>query len=418
MCQLTYIQIPKYKQLKGALLNSLLRMNSMAGAGHKDGFGIFSNSYINKRGVSADDYKDIYKLMAYDELPVIGHVRKASFGYNKKIGFKFAHPFLYKDKEKGIDFVLAHNGTLELKEGKIPDDFIDSNYFGEEVFKRLKDGANFVDAFTDTLDLFTGKFAFLLWHNATFYVARGRTATLFKSNIKVNGKPAGFVINTERNSLLTALLLTTDFLGASRDIEIEYEMPIIVDANKMYRVSNPFKLTFEDSLTELKVKIREKTAYEAKNKYTQQQVNRYQRDHYNEEWWNQEYGEYYNRLLPEEANSSNIPEATNDLEELITLLGKYDISVLEIDHMFKLSTGKGILEVTLDDLEIFCNTALPVIRETVAANRIKVFKGLLADNKMTERQAYTNGVVPFPNFLLGPKALRGCFSEYLSKGQE
>jgi hypothetical protein len=104
-------------------------------------------------------------------------------------------------------------------------------------------------------------------------------------------------------------------------------------------------------------------------------------------------------------NSSNI--AT-----LLEFFGDYDVSLLEIDHMFEIIFSKGLLECGDKDINVFCNDMLPIIQEYVANKRIKVFRQLLLENKMTEREVYSKGIIPFPAFLYGPKELHEYFDKY------
>ena len=88
MCQLTYVQVPKktcknYSEIKRVLTSTLLRLNSRAG--HKDGFGIFSDNMVFTVKESADEYPYISRVADFEtDNPVIAHVRKASFGFKKK----------------------------------------------------------------------------------------------------------------------------------------------------------------------------------------------------------------------------------------------------------------------------------------------------------------------------------------------
>jgi hypothetical protein len=206
MCQLTFTN------LHDSYLNRLYVLNQAFAntlTEHKDGFGFFNPpNNSRKTYVAPINCLNIGTFIKkINNQPVISHVRKASFG-QKEITDEKAHPF-YSD-----NFVLAHNGTLELKlssEYKITDfkDKIDTEVFLsvlDDIY--VKNGGDVIKAITDAYSNFTGKFAFLLYEfkKKSFYIIKGETASLYKVDITLNKERVGFVVNTQKDSLITGLI--------------------------------------------------------------------------------------------------------------------------------------------------------------------------------------------------------------------
>jgi hypothetical protein len=426
MCQLTYIQIPKkncakYSQVKRALMSTVLRLNSQAG--HKDGFGIFSDNEVYTNAQAANEFKNIGKVITFnDDSPIFGHVRRASNGF-KKIDKDSTHPFLYNDDEKKISLVLAHNGTLDLKDGKIPEGYIDSSYFGKLLFDNLVKGNDYQSAIEETYALFDGKYAFLTWYNGIYHIVKGRSANLFFCDIKVDDEPAGFIVNTEKNSMLISLLTAFDFFT---DITVTFEEPEQILANKMMLIEDTNGVKFKDSMTLLDSKMIETTKV-WQSHTTKRAHNRNKIPSYPNMYNNIPDDDVVHALaatagsqipLIEKAGNDKTKTGPTALDTLLAFFERYDISILELDHIFMVALHKGILEILPSDLDAFCKDVLPLIDDHAANKRIKVFRKLLVDYNITEKTAYSRGIVPFPNFLVGPKELQRGFEEHMKRGNK
>jgi predicted glutamine amidotransferase len=210
MCELILVSLGN-ERLNKRLTYMLAEEDSES---NKDGFGFYNPKLdkVWKTELTANIINDIGKIMNSEEFgtrPLMAHVRATStyyFGgsYKKMVDKEHAHPF---ESEK---YILAHNGTIEFKvEEKNKEsqtkDIIDSQAFLEELTASEKP---FVEALTETVDKFYGKFAFLIVDRKAKqqYIIRGKTATLYKSEVTINGKPAGYVVNTSKLDLERVLL--------------------------------------------------------------------------------------------------------------------------------------------------------------------------------------------------------------------
>ena len=214
MCQLSLINTDDM-DMTYLLAVNLMMENSRTS--NKDGSGIFlpgvgvsktqnASSELLNLGDAVIGSVRLAKIK--EPVPMLCHVRAASFSLTKKlITEEHAHPF------ESEHFVFAHNGTLTFKsvtdENRYKDkELIDSEIFLAEL--ELKYTGDVVADVNSTMDLFTGKFAFIIYHKpeAQFYVIRGKSATLFQKRL-LNDKTKevkGLVINTENLSLHDACL--------------------------------------------------------------------------------------------------------------------------------------------------------------------------------------------------------------------
>jgi len=183
---------------------------------NKHGWGIFCNELIkldNDASMTTNLITFIKSSIGKSDSPVISHCRFATSFVNAKKevgvdGSAKSHPF------ENDSFVLAHNGTLIfIDENNYTEDhngLIDSEVFLFEMTKEYKkNGDDFVKAIQDTMKKFWGKFGFLIYEkkNKTYWVVRGN-ATLYKLDIL----EGGFIINTERDSLVKAAVLVANML--------------------------------------------------------------------------------------------------------------------------------------------------------------------------------------------------------------
>ena len=177
MCQLTYINCDD-TQLQKTILYLLLYNNSSLN--NKDGFGFFiqgTNTIIRSPNdfTNSNIRSSLHSITTKN--PIMAHVRSAFSGIGgKQLGIEFNHPF------DGNFFILEHNGVLQYKdtEREVPKDKIDSQIFLQELDKAYEMDTDVIRALQTTMELFTGKFAFIIFNKSSnkYYAVRGKTADL------------------------------------------------------------------------------------------------------------------------------------------------------------------------------------------------------------------------------------------------
>lgn len=376
MCQLTYIQVNsnRYKKI---LTSTLLRIN--ASNGHTDGVGIFNgvDSLKTKESATRADLSGIIKSI--NDYPIIGHVRKASFGYANKKKDEFTHPFTKNNKKKTNLLVLAHNGTLEHEEDDIPTNMIDSQFFMEKFYENLVVGTSTEEAFKITIDKFSGKFAFLFFHNNNFYIARGRTATLYKTNLTIDGKPIGFCVNTELISLNFSLNIVRDILQVENK-NFKFSDPVTIPIDTLYKVIDVEGTDFDSSVEKCEVEFKERAKIYAAYKT---EPSKYSRN----------YNMGTNLQLPENVDGSS---ANSILIKFITNL---NIPIIELDYIHYIINGVGILNTTRERFEHFLD-ALAALNKHTNVHKTDAFYKAAIDNKISTIELYDKGIVSFPGWVL------------------
>lgn len=248
MCQLIFantnqIQVNKLYLTVQQIIDSSLR--------HKDGTGIFFEGsekkkkfHIVKSEIPASEnpnYAKEFTKLITTNTPVIAHVRLAT--YSQLIDNDHAHPFMNKD------IALAHNGTLAFKDitkntpgylkKKYPN-MIDTERFLQHLIKNYTKKKSFYKALVDTMDIFTGKFAFLIFdgREETFYVVRGHNADLHLADIFLNGTRIGFVINTEKRDLEKALFMTEQLWNLAHKTVLTSSEILLLEPETVYEVKD------------------------------------------------------------------------------------------------------------------------------------------------------------------------------------
>ena len=379
MCQLTYIQINN-ETVKKLLLTSLLKIN--ARTGHNDGYGVTDGyNYIKYAKSSTAFGLDLIK--EFSNTPLIAHVRKASVGFGDKLNNEFAHPFV-EDNNKHIGkLICAHNGTLY--NDKIPKDMIDSQYFTKELYRNIDVfKGEFVTAFENTIKDFYGKFAFMFNYNGTYYIARGRTATLHYSDIIIGGVNVGFCVNTELDSLNFTLDLLNDILYGL-GIYMDYETPKFLQLNSLYKVHDPLGTTFESSVT----KVENTRFAETDRKFT--------------------------ATTPIGTTTHLAGISVTIFAYISAFMTEYNITLGELDHIFFIAKGVGLLEATISDFDDLV-TALKLLAVNGSKNRIKTFIKMLKQYPMLTREdIYSNKGLQFPYFLSSPNEIEATINNIYNK---
>ena len=168
MCQLALINTNNLL-LNRVLTTCALIQNS---TDNKDGWGIYQENGLayRSKNCAAESVNIGSRLNTCitNTNPVILHTRKASTNNGAKtICEKNSHPFDSKD------FILMHNGYLipksdEHKKELEKLNIIDSEYFLRKLQERYEKDADFIASVRETMALFDGKFAFLIYCKSAY----------------------------------------------------------------------------------------------------------------------------------------------------------------------------------------------------------------------------------------------------------
>ena len=224
MCQLALVNLGD-PVLNGIFLSSLLQIDSV---GNRDGTGFLYLTEDKKKNLtcslwktkeSADSLFDLGMEIREDittKYPVMAHVRYASKGIAATENN--VHPF------EGERFYLAHNGRLYGKDETVSYTSDDSGLESDSLtfLKSLEaeavihPEAGIVELLNAVMGNYKGKFALLIYDRFynKHYVIRGSTADLHIATVgiwkddKIEG--IGFIVNTKKNSLEDALMISTN----------------------------------------------------------------------------------------------------------------------------------------------------------------------------------------------------------------
>jgi predicted glutamine amidotransferase len=338
MCQLTFIN-SNNKELNKKLLVSQFLMNTVTT--HRDGWGFFTKeSGVCKTSLNpwqTANLGDLIKNKIKNSEPILAHVRLATATNNiKDVCDENSHPFETKD------FIVAHNGSFEgdaLSEKRFKDK-IDSEIFAillQETFDKYPKLSiiKLIDkAYSENL---TGKFAFLIYCKPVnkFYIVRGKTAKLYKSEILLRNpktekdKKVGFIVNTEKIELLRSFR----FASANHQLETGESFvinePVELKENTVYQVHDKFLRELGN--VEEKIKTVAVTANNANN------FGGFQHNHGG-----------YNRNISTPAQKVKTPE-----DFLLDLYDLYGLTLPEIDLLFLEITGLPIIASPKENFSIF-----------------------------------------------------------------
>ncbi len=343
MCQLTFIR-SKNKTVAKFLGYCLARTNSVQ---HGDGTGIWNFTSIATSKSAAHLIPNLAELIsdiADTRMPFAIHVRKASYG--KLVDKEHAHPF---DEP---ELMLAHNGTLIPDNGVIPADKIDSQMFFKSLLDNYRQEPKFVSSFEKTIQDFSGKFAFIIAEKTTktWYIIRGKTATLHTVPIVIwnNDKTAeiGYVVNTEKETLVTALNLAENYLRLLNINLFWDEKDItLLPMNSMWTAGE--KLTLVEG-----TKFSEKEYFPKKYESTS----------------------YTQPSLPmrrgKGKSSASVLNLAGSASHIIETWAEfYNLDVSAVDLLFRYFLHTGILCAELTQIEFFANTVIPLLEKRVTLSR-------------------------------------------------
>lgn len=362
MCQLSLVNLNN-AELNRLAVELLLSIDSIKE--HRDGWGFWGGGNIWRCDSPIDESTGLEAAFSsISELPVIGHVRQASvFATKGKI--EFNHPFT------GARYILAHNGTLKSKLHPAQEGLIDSQIFLKALEEKSSGGKEFISSIQETMSEFTGKFAFLIsdtLDNKKIYVIRGKTALLYMSNVKADGKYIGFIVNTEFESIKKFASLFKLIVNTMGDRVISFEDPVLLPQETI--------LTLEKDLLVTTEELKENTEVFDNSK----------------NW------------KPETRATIQIPmkrciigkdEILNDWESVLDQLLEV-FNKREIDELFFVLLGKSLLEVTKEDLTGSINSILPILQAHFTEGKLTAWGEILSFYSSNEIAAYTNEGIKFP----------------------
>ncbi len=358
MCQLSFANFNN-KDLNLLWTTNQAILNS--DTTHQDGFGLFTQAkgiWKTKLPPSVIvNFGEEIKPYIINNDPVLFHVRLASLINGvRKAETIYSHPFETKK------LVLAHNGSLALKINTKDvkyNDLIDSQVFLSRLDKLYIPKKNTIlEALTETMNEFEGKFAFLIYDKVfkKYYAIRGKTADLYYYDIiltnkvyneetkkwsDVDGEKIGYVINTEKIDLFDGIIHFNNLANIIYGINIK----ILEHPTKELEKESIFLLDKTEILKVGELKENDKFPY----------VNR------SMGWYG---NEYYEDAIPywkrEELLKKGVSETTRILEDFIR---EYDISVAYLDEMFINVFGTPILGATQEDFNMFTKNLIPFIKK-------------------------------------------------------
>lgn len=396
MCQLTFVNTNNKDFNVTFLVNQYL-INTINT--HRDGWGFFNEeSGVFKTSLHPWQTSNLGSAVGgriRNSYPIIGHVRLASICHDKKIVCQEnAHPFESKD------FILAHNGTFD---GEVIDDLRFLEKIDSEVFLTVLQ--EFYDKFPkrkihklikDVYDkYFSGKFALLIYFKPTkrFYVARGKTADLYKIDIfegesEKKNKKIGFILNTEKIDLERGFRFTSKILQIDKkETDFFCGEPEELDENTIYIVNSTY-------LREVGKIIETKKAYGV--------------------WEN---NAHTGTMIPHDRNRHTVtPLASKEVDFLLKLSDEYKLSAEEMDTLFLEITGYAMICAERDQFKTFQDVLEPILENFTAHKGSLWLKlGTSAGGSMFAYHAYE---LQFPYFLNSASRLNELWIEVKNENQK
>jgi len=363
---------------------------------NKDGWGIFTvGSGIYKTSVIPWKTESlglaIKKIVT--EQPVLLHVRSASVGTAVKV--EFNHPF------ESDRLVLAHNGTLKPKreltgyEGKL-----DSEVFLLEldrVYSTETAGEEqFIKALKETMNNFTGKFAFIIYDKVTtiWYAVRGKTADLHISYIldpKNSNAVTGYVINTARDDLGSSLDISIELMNLLNRPKIPLWSEIEpLKEETIYRLDEGSVVVVGEIKQNIPVYVPVASfpgvSPERMGVWSGRNLGRYR---------NACWGDMY---VEDEDEEEDVLGIVRELSDWIVI---YGISWEELDVIMLKTLGVPILSCTPEDIGVLRKHVLPKI-QCQRGFRTHMVKKLKTHGHVWIRDVYAKGKFQFP-YMLEPR---------------
>lgn len=353
MCQLTYCN------LHDAYLNTLMIyfLSTIGSVRHDDGCGVIcSDNKIWKSKHQAKNLTNLGEILyesVQDNKPVPFHIRMATHGI--AVNDENAHPFT------GKHFILMHNGTLLPKDGSEPKDKekdSDSLRFlnALDAMKDKKKDTSFPEIFNETMENFSGKFAFIIRDidTKTDYIVRGKTAELYVSYLTINGKASGYVVNTSNSTMKDAFMQFINVASLSGANNYELSEPTLLAIETIF-VGRDKGL---DKLGETKETTVIKPAIVAQKNNSSSTAllppSRVQ------------------SLMGHNSNFEQVGEILTLSNKIYEYLSDHSLELIDLQMMFHAIAGISLLEITREDLKMFVQYMIPKVScEKIIRNRVK-----------------------------------------------
>jgi hypothetical protein len=375
MCEISVVN------LKDSLLNrKLFLLMGFLGSGiHKDGWGLGTGDGTSWKcslamQLTSDAGKVLAKYGKKSKGPFLGHIRQASTKI--PVTIENSHPFTMED------IVFVHNGKLTPKveknfemEVEVPDLDKDSkeqvDKDGNRKMKKIprsdslvffekfveyfttyerkdkeSDDEFFVRVLNSTMELFTGKFAFVFIINGKFYVVRGKTADLHISYLLDSGKKdantIGWAVNTSKIRLDDSLLLLSNLQQLDGQPPLHFTYPTILKEETIFRA---------DSLELEPIgEIKENTSY------TQAYKTRAETSAGN-------FSHYGGAITQKTGGARGMTEIDKLYKEVYEFQRSYSLSLSDMQNIFDACYYASLLEATESLLKNFCREILPKMRK-------------------------------------------------------
>lgn len=338
MCQLTY------SNLRDPYQNSLMiyLLGKIGSEKHDDGVGfICSDNKIWKSEVEANkitNLGNIININLIDNKPIPFHIRSATYGI--AVTKENAHPF------DGKHYILMHNGTLLPRNGEEPKDKkndSDSLRFLKALdeCKDINPSGSFQELLTGAMSNFAGKFAFIIRDKETNidYIIRGRTAELWISDVLIDGKKTGYVINTSKETMEFAFHEFINIWDLFFPENISFSKPTLLDMESIFEAGD-LEISKIGSIKEVTpVKETSITPY-------QRVANRSAR-------WDSNW--------EDETSNDEAKDIAKKAEKIYEFLSDHSLVLLDFQLLVMIAGGVSILELTEEDLEMFINYIIPKI---------------------------------------------------------
>ncbi len=405
MCQLTFVDLGTIN-LNRLAISSMGVLNSRVL--HMDGVGVFQfHKKIDETSifkthlapVNITNWGNCIQGVISSRDPVFMHVRNATNNGNtnkKIVTTEKSHPFQAKK------FVLAHNGTLDMRElsdeeAYKDEELIDSELFVRELSKAYK-GIEFKVALVKAMKKFYGKFAFIIFEKKSkeYYIVRGKEKLLHKVNIyeelkekDEDGEPKrkhiGVIINTEKGDL--ALGIQT-FMQNARWI---YNRRLVSGDIELLEEETIFKYDKKELINV--GKIEEESKWTGTNT-----VNKHNHDHSNQ-------GTVVER--PVQRTLLKSKEAEKDFsfllgEELEIYTAEIGFTYRELDQLCYELFEKTLLETQETELDILIHQVLPILADQVSETKLKIWRlTTLASGDWPDKIYQENPEFDYP-YMLNP----------------
>lgn len=374
MCQLSYVNFND-KDLNIQFTVAASFMGAREGP-HKDGFGFRYGNQVWKSVHPAHRLLDFGWALGRnitDNSGIMSHIR---WGNKPAIAQEFSHPFA------GNRLIFAHNGTLTLKEGEMPKDITDSQFFLSELEKELGNKNTFIKSIQKVMERFYGKFAFLIWDTKTNtqYICRGKTAELhILTYLGQLGKPIGYAINTNPITLTDALIITKNGYEAYNDVYLDF--------------GNSTHLLDEDSIYIARKDHIEKKDVLVENPAPPKPV---------VEVVKAGMGTIFQR---NQVSTEKIPA---NIDKVADFMNRHGLLPSDMDTIFNRVMGVPILGMTEELLDYFVRYAIPIL----SASKKKRKNHLAISWKQTvNKQSYIDLQLPYPWMLLDDAGLRKLYGK-------